>query len=183
MAAERREQASITLARVWMRENIITTVLIIFLVLSLLLHALTIGALMRVRGIINQQLDLSVTQMAQVRQQKIRYTFPVDQTFAIDTTVAISDTVTVPIRITVPIKQTVTLPVQTALGTFNVDVPLDFTVPVSDTVQVPINKQIPLKTNIPIKTDIPVDLNLNEPPLGDILKQFEDALRALRNRL
>jgi type II secretory pathway pseudopilin PulG len=161
---------------------VITTVLIVFILLSLALHAATIGALLRVRSTINRQLDLSATQLAQVRQQKVRYNFPIDQTFPIDTTIAISETVDVPLTIQVPINQTISLPIETPAGTFNFDVPLNLTVPVSDTVSIPINKQIPFKTDIPIRTEIPIDIDLSEPPLGDILQQFEDALQELRAR-
>jgi hypothetical protein len=174
---------SLSLMRVWVRSNIITTVLIIFILLSLLIHALTIGALLRVRGIIDNQLDVSTQQMAQLRQQKVRYTFPVDQTFTVDTTVSVDETVTVPLSITVPISQTIVVPIDTPVGQIDVDVPLNFSVPVSDTVDVPLTKDIPFQAEIPIKTDIPVDLDLNSPPLSDILKQFEDALRDLHNRL
>ncbi len=178
-----RRSQRLTLARVWMRENVIVTVLSIFILLSLLLHALTLGALIRVRGIVQRQLDISAEQMATVRQQKIRYNFPVDQTFTIDTTIAISETVIVPLSIEVPISETVTLPIDTPFGQVPISVPLNLSVPISDTVEVPINKDIPFRTDIPIKTKIPIDISLSEPPLGDILRQFEEALQDLRDRL
>lgn len=183
MAREQRDRQPLNPAFIWMRENVITTVLAVFIVLSLLLHVLTLGALFRVREITARQLDLSSTRLAEVRQQKIRYDFPVDQTFPISTTFPISETVSVPIRINVPISRTITVPIDTVAGTFNFDVPLNFTVPVSDTVDVPIRKQIPFRMDIPIKTQFPVDIDLSEPPLGDVLKQFEDALRKLRASL
>lgn len=182
MANDRRSER-ITVARLWMRENIITTVLIVFILLSLLLHALTLGALFRVRSIIQRQLDISVAQLAQVRQQSVRYNFPVDQTFTIDTTVAVSETVSVPLSIDVPIQQEVTIPIDTPFGPVPITVPLDMTVPVSETVEVPINKQLPFRADIPIQTNIPIDIRLGEPPLGDVLRQFEEALLELRNRL
>lgn len=174
---------ALTLTRLWIRGNIITTVLIAFILLSLLLHALTIGALLRVRGITNRQLEISEQQLAQLRQQKATVNFPIDQTFAIDTTVTVSDTVTVPLNLNVPIKDTITIPIDTGFGTFPIDVPLDLTVPVSETVTIPINKQIPFKTDIPINTDIQINLDLSEEPLGPLLEQFEKALRDLRGRL
>lgn len=173
----------LTLARIWMRGNVITTVLIVFIFLSLLLHGLTIGALLRVRSITNRQLELSAGELARVRQQKVRYNFPIDQSFPIDTTVTISETVSVPLNISVPINQTISLPLDTPAGTFNFDVPINLTVPVSETVEIPINKQIPFNTEVPIRTEIPIDIDLSQPPLGDILQQFEDALRELRDRL
>jgi|GEM_PF-6906978 len=179
----RQRRPPITLARIWVRNNIITTVLIIFIIMSLLIHALTIGALFRVRQIVTSQLEISAQELSQVRQQEVRYNFPVDQTFTIDTTVTISETVTVPLSITVPIKQTIKLPIDTPVGPLEFDVPLDFTVPVSDTVEVPINKSIPFQADIPVQTDIPINLELNEPPIGEILRRLEDALRELRNQL
>ncbi len=181
--AFKRSRQPITVARVWVRSNIITTVLGIFIVLSLLLHALTIGALLRVRGIMSRQLDTSSSQLAALRHQKIQYAFEVDQQFPIDTTVTISDTVAVPINIEVPIRQTIPLPVETPLGTYTFSVPVDFTVPVSDTVQVPINKQVPVRADIPVRLDIPIELELNQPPISEVLQQFEQALRDLREGL
>jgi hypothetical protein len=181
MSRDRR--TPITNARLWVRSNIITTVLIIFIVLSLMIHAVTLGALWRVRSVIQRQLDLSTEQLAQVRTQKVPYTFPIDQTFTIDTTVTISDTVLVPIVLSVPIKQTVTLPLDTGFGEIPITVPLDITVPISDTIAVPINKQLPFRADIPIRTDIPIEIDLSSAPLGDILQQFIDAIQDLRNHL
>lgn len=179
----RGQQHPLTLARVWVRGNVITTVLIVFILLSLLLHAATIGALLRVRSITNRQLELSASELARVRQQKVSYNFPIDQSFPIDTTVTISETISVPLNISVPINETVRIPLDTPAGTFDFDVPLNLTIPVSETVEIPINKQIPFNTEVPIRTEIPIDIDLSQPPLGDILQQFEDALRDLRDRL
>lgn len=183
MAGEQGKRPQLDLAYLWVRANIITTVLIVFILLSLAIHAVTLWSLWRVRDITARQLDISVNRLAEVREQKVRYSFPVDQTFAIDTTIAISETVTVPLNLSVPISETVTLPINTGFGTFDIDVPLNLSVPISDTVEIPINKQIPFKSDIPIKMDFPVDIDLSGPPLGDILQQFEDALRELRDIL
>lgn len=182
MVEPQRTEASL-FRRLWMRENVISSVLAIFLVVSLGLHAFTFISLLRVRNTINRQLDISAEQMAQVRRQKVRYEIPVDQTFTIDTTVPISETVEVPLNLTVPISETVQIPIDTPLGVVPIDVPINMTVPITETVIVPINKQIPFRTDIPVQTDFPVDLDLNEPPIGDVLRQFEDALRELRNNL
>ncbi len=182
MASNRRSDR-ITVARLWMRENIITAVLVVFIILSLLLHAVTLGSLWRVRSVIRHQLDISTAQLAEVRQQTVRYNFPVDQTFTIDTTVAISETVEVPLSLTVPISQEVSIPIETFLGTVPITVPLDLTIPVSETIEVPINRDLPFQTDIPIQTEFPIEIRLSEPPLGDVLKQFEEALQELRNRL
>lgn len=180
--AERR-RGPLNVARIWARENVITTVLIIFILISLLLHALTIGALVRVRGITDRQLEISANDIARVRQQKVQYTFPIDQSFTVDTTIAVSDTITVPISLSVPIKQNVKLPIETDFGTFDFDVPIDIEVPISDTLAIPIKRDIPFKADIPVKTSVPIELNLNDPPLGTILQQLEEAIRELRDQL
>ncbi len=172
-----------TLARIWMRQNVLTTVLIIFIVFSLLLHVLTLGALFRVRSIVNRQLDVSANQLARARQQEISYMLPIDQTFSLDTTIAIDETITVPLHITVPISETIALPIRTPLGRVNLDVPLNLTVPISDTVDVPLNAEIPVEVDVPIDAEVPIELQVANSPFGDILKQLEDSLRELRQSL
>jgi hypothetical protein len=176
-------QTRILAARIWSRQNVITTVLGTFIVLSLLIHAFTIFSLLRVRSIVSSQLDVSAGQVAQLRQQKIPYNFPVEQTFPINTTVVISETVDVPINLRVPIQQTVRLPINTPVGPLQFDVPLDFTVPISDSVRVPINKSIPFSTTIPISTSIPIDVSLSDGPVGNVLQHLEEGLRDLRQQL
>ncbi len=197
--------------RGWVRHNVLTTVLIFVMLGSVLVHVLTIGALVRVRLIVSQQLESSADQFAQVRRQEVRYDVPVDHTFLLETTIAISETVAVPfsmsvpitqtlrlpIQLSVPIRQTIRLPINTPIRRFEVPVPLDLTVPVSDTIDVPIDitvpisttiavpirRNVPIKAEIPIETVIPVKLDLDDSPLGDLLKHLEDNLRELRNRL
>jgi hypothetical protein len=176
-------QPRISPARIWSRQNVITTVLGTFIVLSLLIHGLTILSLLRIRSIVSSQLEVSAAQVAQLRQGQVEYTFPVDQTFTIDTTVTISETVDVPINLNVPIQQTIQLPIQTPVGPLQFDIPLNFTVPVSDSVSVPINKQIPFQAQVPINTEIPIELSLGDPPIGDVLQQLEEGLRNLRQQL
>lgn len=183
MNKRQRRQRQSSVARMWAEQNSLTKALIIFILLSLLLHLLTIGTLFRVRRTVSHQLDISADQLSQVRQQAVQYDFPIDQTIALDTTIAISEVVTVPLTISVPIKQTIMLPVDTPAGKLKFPVPLDFTVPVSDTVEVPIRKDLPIRAEIPINTDIPLELDLNDSPIGDILKYLEDKLRELRYTL
>ncbi len=179
MVRQQDRRGRITLAQVWVRQNILTTVLIIFIVLSLLLHVLTIGALFRVRLIVNRQLDVSADQLARVRQQEISYMLPIDQTFWLDTTIAVDETVTVPLDLTVPISDTLSLPI----SEFELQIPLYITVPISDTVDVPLNGRIPVRAEVPINTEVPIQLQVDNSPFGDILKQLEDGLRELRASL
>jgi len=173
----------ISSARIWSRQNVIITVLALFIVLSLLIHAYTIFSLLRVREIVSTQLDISANQVAQLRQQRVRYTLPVQQTFPISTTIAINETIPVPINFDVPINQTVSIPINTPLGSVPLQIPLSLTVPISNTVVVPINREIPFQTTIPISTEVPIELALGEGTAGDVLQQLEESLRELREQL
>lgn len=173
----------ISSARIWSRQNVITMVLGTFIILSLLIHAYTIFSLLRVREIVSTQLDISANQVAQLRQQRVEYTLPVQETFPISTTIAINETIPVPINFDVPINQTVRIPINTPLGAVPIDIPLNLTVPISNTVVVPINREIPFQTTIPISTSVPIELALGEGTAGDVLQQLEDSLRELREQL
>jgi hypothetical protein len=177
------QQPPISTRRIWSRQNTVITILISFIILSLLLHALTIFNLLRIRRIVSTQLDVSANQVAQLRQQRVEYSFPVQQTFPISTTIAISETIDVPINFDVPINQTVRIPINTPFGSVPLDIPLNLTVPISNTVVVPINRDIPFQTTVPISTEVPIQLALGEREAGNVLLQLEEGLRDLRRQL
>jgi len=211
MREQQRGQRHGSVARRWVRHNVLTTVLISGLLCSVLLHLLTLGALVRVRQSVSRQLDNSADHLAQVRLQEVRYDVPIDLLVPLDTTIAISETVTVPISVAVPITQTIHLPIQLALPieqtmrlpittpirrfavpvrlamtvpvSTTIEVPLATTVPVSTTVEVPIRRDVPIQAEIPIDTVLPVELNLNDAPSGDLLEHLEATLRELQNTL
>ena len=198
-------------APAWLRPHVLTTVLIMVMLGSVLLHLLTLGALVQLRQRVSQQLASSADHLAQVRLHDVRYAVPVKYSFPLDTTIAISETVTVPIETTVPIKQTIQLPINTPLRRFEIPVPVEMTVPISETVTVPlettvpvsatiavplemtvpvsatiavpIRRAVPITADIPIDTSIPLNLDLTDSPIGDLLTHLEDAVRALRNTL
>ena len=174
----------LTAMRAWARTNVLTVVLIIFIILSTLINALTIGAIVRVRQVVRGHLTAAVTQVSAARQQTIHYDFPINQSFPVSTTVQLNETVDVPIDMTVPIKQTLTVPVEVPLlGPVELPVPLDFEVPISTTVTVPIDKEIPIATSVELNTNIPLEIDLGQPPLGDVLRNLEEVLRQLLGQL
>jgi hypothetical protein len=177
MHEHRRPQ--ITRYRIWARENVITVVLSIFIILSMLLNALTIGAVYRVREVLRAQLETATRNLAEVRKQSLHYDFPVKQNFPISTSVQINETIDVPINMTVPIRQQITVPV----GPVDFPVNLNFNVPISTTIPIKINRQVPIKTSIALDTNVPLELNLAQPPVGDILRRLQEALQALLNGL
>lgn len=174
---------ALTLTRVWIRSNIITTVLGVFILISLLVHLATILALLRVRDIVRLQLESAAAQVAEAHQQQIHYDFPIKQSLPFSTTISINETLEVPIQESFPIKQTFNLPIDIAGNTFTLPIPIDTTIPISTTVQVPINRDIPFATTINVDTTVPLDLDLSQPPLGNLLERVEQSLRDLLAKL
>ncbi len=176
---QKRRNVPITDARVWARENVITIVLAVFIIFSMLLNALTIGAVYRVREVLRAQLQTATQNVEEFRKQSVRYDFPIKQSFPINTSVQIDETLTIPINMSVPIRQKITVPV----GPVDFPVDLNFDVPISTTVPVRINRQIPITTSVDLDTSIPLELNLGQPPLGDLLRKLEQTLNDLLRQL
>ena len=175
---------AVTPARTWARANVLTIVLIVFIVLSTILNAFMLGSIVRVRDVVRGHLNAAVTQLSEARKQTVHYDFPIQQSFPISTTIQLNETLDVPINTTVPIRQSISVPVEVPLlGPVELPVELDFDVPVSTTVTVAIDKEIPIATNVDLDTDIPLDLDLGQPPLGDVLRSLEETLRELLGQL
>ncbi len=176
MGVHRRDE--VTVGRVWARQNVVIAVLSIFVLLSTLASAYSFAVVYQTRRLLHQQLETAVTQINEVRKQTVNYDFPINQSFPINTTIQLDENIDVPINTTVPIKQKIVVPVDVPLlGEIELPVTLDLTVPVSTTVNVAINKQIPIATNIDLNTNIPLSIDLSQPPLGDVLRNLENALR------
>ena len=177
-------RSRMTLTRQWARSNVLTIVLIIFILLSILLNAFTFAAIYQLRRIVRTQLDTAVVQVGEAYRQTIRYDFPIQQTFPVSTTVELNESLDVPINTVVPIRQSINVPVQVpVLGSIELPVELNLDVHVSTTVTVAINKQIPIETEVDLNTSIPLEINLGEGAIGDVLRDLEEALRELREQL
>lgn len=174
-----RRPSRVTTFRVWARQNVIIIVLSVFILLSTLLNALTIGALFRVREVLQAQLTTATQNVAQIRTQTMHYDFPIKQSFPISTTIQIDETLDVPVNLKVPIRQQVTVPV----GPVSFPVDLNFDVPISTTFPVKFQRQLPIRTNIDLDTNIPIELDLKQGSLGEILRKLEESLRQLLAQL
>jgi hypothetical protein len=164
---------------VYTRQNIITTVLIVFILLSTIVNALTLGAVYRVRQVLRGQLEAATRNVAAVREQTFRYDIAVDETFPISTTVHIDERLDIPINMQVPIREQVTVPI----GPIEFPVDLNMDVPISTTVPVHIVRDLPVSTSIDLRTDVPIEIDLGQAPIGDVLKELENALRELLEQL
>jgi|HigsolmetaAR202D_1030399.scaffolds.fasta_scaffold00031_33 hypothetical protein len=157
-------------------------ILQVALVVSLLLHMVTIGWLVGVRSALRAELDTLATAVVSAKQEKLRYDFRIDQTLPIRLDVPVDQSIEVPIQTEVRIKQQVDLPISTSLGTFNIPIPLDVTVPVSTTVPIEFHRTIPISTSVPIKFDVPIELDLGSPEFASYLDRLHDALLTMRAR-
>lgn len=170
----------VNVGRIWTRQNVITLVLSVFIVLSTIMSALTLGSVWRVRDVLRAQLEAASDQIGAARLQTVNYDFPIQQSFPISTTVQLNETLDVPIIMSVPIRQSIIVPVEVpVIGQIDLPVELNLDVPISTTVQVAIDKQIPIATSVDLNTSIPLEINLSQPPLGDVLQELEDTLREL----
>jgi hypothetical protein len=163
------------------RPHVLTTVLIMVMLGSVLLHLLTLGALVQLRQRVSQQLASSADHLAQVRLHDVRYAVPVKYSFPLDTTIAISETVTVPLETTVPIKQTIQLPIQLSVPIKQtIQLPIQLSVPIKQTIQLPINTPlrrfeipVPVEMTVPISETVTVPLETTVPVSATIAVPLE----------
>lgn len=172
-------QERVPSGRMWARQNVIVLVLSIFIIFSTLLSAVTLLAVYRVRVVLRGQLEAAARNVGELRQQTIRYDFPINQGFPINTVVQLDETLNIPIDMKVPIRQNITVPV----GPVEFPVALNFDVPISTTVPVRIKRDIPVHTNVELNTKIPLEVNLGASQAGDVLRKLQEALEALLKQL
>lgn len=176
--------STITAERNWNRGTVVTIVLAVFILFSTLLSAITFVVVYNTRSVLRGQLETATRQLAAARQQTVRYDFPLQQTFPFSTSIRINETLDVPIDMIVPVRQQITVPVEVPLvGNVELPVTLNFDVPVSTTVSVVLDREIPIETSVDLDTVVPLELQLDQPPLGDVLRELEEALRDLLGQL
>ncbi len=169
----------VTTRRTWGRQNVIVAVLSIFIILSTLLSAGTLLAVYRVREVLRAQLQAAATNVGDISKQTIRYDFPINQRFPISTSIDVNETISVPISMTVPVRENVIVPV----GPVEFPVPLNIDVPISTTITVPIKRRLPITTDVELDTTIPLEVNLQQSPVGDVLRRLQQSLEELLRQL
>lgn len=158
-------------------------VLIVLLGVSLLVHALTVSELLRVRSTLRSELDRLVAGVAAAKATPLRYTLPIDQQLPVNVDVPIRRALQVPIDMNVPIKQNITVPINTGLGTIDVPVALDTIVPISTTVPIELDQTVNISTTVPIRLDLPLQIDLGSAQLAPYLDQLRERLIELRDSL
>jgi hypothetical protein len=160
------------------------TLMLVMLAVSLLIHALTISQLFRVRNTLRGQIDQLAASVDAAKSDTVRYDLPIDQQIPINMDVPIKRSLTVPINTEVRIKQDINLPLDTGVaGTITIPIPIDATVPVSTTVPITFDQNINISTTVPLRLNVPIQIKLGSPQLSSYLDRLHDALLDLRDQL
>jgi hypothetical protein len=160
------------------------TLMLAMLAVSLLIHALTISQLFRVRNTLRGQIEQLAANVEAAKSDTVRYDLPIDQQIPIDMDVPIERSLTIPIRTEVRIKQDINLPVDTGIaGTITIPIPIDATVPVSTTVPIAFDQAVKISTTVPLRLDVPIQIKLGSPQISSYLDRLHDALLELRDQL
>jgi len=158
-------------------------VLVLLLGVSLLVHALTVAQLLRVRSTLRNELEQAADRVAQAKTQQVSYDLPIDQQLPINIDVPIKRSMDVPINTEVRIKQDITLPIDTALGKFDLPIPIDATIPINTTVPIAFDQTVNISTTVPIRLAVPVRVDLGSKQVAPFLDQLRQRLLELRDSL
>jgi hypothetical protein len=159
-------------------------VMLTLLTASLLVHALTLTQLFRVRNTLRDQIEQLAAGVETAKGEQVRYDLPIDQQVPIDLDVPIKRSLTVPIRTEVRIQQQINVPIDTGVaGQIDIPIPIDTTVPISTTVPVDFDQTVSISTTVPLRLNVPVQVDLGAPQLSGYLDRLHDALLKLRDQL
>jgi hypothetical protein len=160
------------------------TIMLVLLGVSLLIHALTLTQLFRVRNTLRSEIDQLATNVAAARNQQVRYDLPINQQIPINIDVPIKRSMNIPIQTEVRIQQQINVPVDTLVaGTVNIPIPIDTTVPISTTVPIDFDQSVNISTTVPLQLNVPVQIDLGSPQIAGYLDRIYQALIELREEL
>jgi hypothetical protein len=178
------EAAEVAQQTVRRRLRPLETVMLVLLTASLLVHALTLTQLLRVRNTLRGQIEQLAAGVEATKGEQLRYDLPIDQQVPINLDVPISRSMTIPIRTEVRIQQEVVLPIDTGVaGQIDIPVPIDATIPVSTSVPIDFDQTVNISTTVPLRLNVPIRIDLDTPQLSSYLDQLHDALLKLRDEL
>jgi hypothetical protein len=178
------EATEVAAAVVRRRLRPLEIVMLALLTASLLVHALTLAQLFRVRNTLRGQIEQLAAGVESAKHEQVRYDLPIDQQVPIDLDVPIRRSLTIPIRTEVHIQQQINLPVDTGVaGTIEIPIPIDATVPVSTSVPIDFDQTVNISTTVPLRLNVPIRVDLGAPQLAGYFDRLHDALLKLRDQL
>jgi hypothetical protein len=156
----------------------------LLVLLSILLNVVVLNQLLSLRRTASQAIGDTSVMLADLREETIALSIPIDQTIVIDTDLPIEETVTVPIRTNLPISTEVTVTVDAGLlGDIPLQVPLETTVPVDIEVDIPIDQTFAVRAPVTLNLEVPVEIVVADTPLDATLEQAQDSLDSMSAQL
>jgi len=163
---------------------------IVFMVFLALLTVLSLAANAALLFTLYQYQQLTVgllegvrTVLAQVKDEKIEYTFRMDREIPFVSTFPFQDEFTMPIDMTIPVNTTVVVPIDLGFTTYRLRVPINTVFPFKADFTVPISMSIPVSVTVPIQMEVPVEIPLSDTPLVGYLDQADVALGEFQAQL
>ncbi len=159
-----------------------TLLLYALLLVSFILHAVTLGVVLQVRVLAKDQLTLLSNQLADMETQTITTTIHVKQDVPIAAAIPINKSVVIPVNTTVNIDQVISVPINTPLGTANINVPLKTSVPINTSVPVTISDTLSISTTVALDLSVPISIALADTPFAALLRNLRQQLRDLNQK-
>jgi hypothetical protein len=159
-------------------------VLTLLTLLSLAVNAALIFGLMQYQKITLAALDSFRTTLTNVQNEKIEYTFNIDQEIPFVSTFPFKDEFTVPIDMTIPVNTTVSVPIDLGFTTYRIKVPINTVFPFKMDFTVPVSMSIPVSITVPVRMAVPVEIPLADFPLiTEYLGEADASLSAFQAQL
>ncbi len=162
---------------------VLTVFLTLLTVLSLAVNAVLLFTLYQYQQITLGMLDGVRTLLAEARDDKIEYTFRVDQEIPFVSTFPFQDEFTMPVDTSVPVNTTVVVPIDLGFTTYRVIVPINTVFPLKMDFSMPVSMSIPLSVTVPVQMEVPVEIALADTPLIGYLDQADANLSQFRAQL
>jgi hypothetical protein len=159
-------------------------VLWLLVIVSIMLNVVVLIQLLSFRRAAHAAVTEASAVLADLQDETIALTIPVDETIVIDTEFPVTETVSVPIQTEVPISAAVAVMVDAGLlGGIPVSFPISANVPVDVMVDVPIDQTFAVQAPITLELEIPIEIAMADTPLAETLSQVQESLTSLAAEL
>lgn len=158
-------------------------VVTVLTLLSLLLNAIVIHALLDARRTALRVVQDAQSLVNELSDDVFRYSVELEQDVPISAEVPFSETFNIPVNTVVPIDTSVVVPVDLGITTYRLRIPINTVFPVDIDLTVPVNQVITVDTVVPIAVEVPLDIAVSETPLAGYLRDAEATLKQTEERL
>jgi hypothetical protein len=151
---------------------------------SLVLNVVVINQLLLLRSATREAILETNAMLADLQNETIVMTVPVNETIALDVDIPVNETITVPIQTEIPISTSATVYVDSGiLGGVPVSFPVYTNVPIDIMVDIPLDQTFEVHDSLLLDMEIPVEIALADTPFSDALIQAQMSLDDLATEL